>query len=378
MLALEILFWLAVGLLVYTHAGYPLLLLALSRRGARESPRQPSAVGGRPSVTLIVAAHDEEAVIGRWVESALALDYPAERLEVVVVCDGCSDDTAARARAAGAHRVVELERGGKVAALNAAVAEARGELLAFSDANAEFEPRSLSRLVDHFSEPEVGYVCGQVRFTVPDGSANQEGVYWRYEMAVREMESELGGITAGNGAINAIRREAYIELEPTRGQDISMPFELAKRGWRSVYEPTAIVDEPMAATIDAEFKRKRRMMAGAWNTLLRTSMLSPRGYRPLYALEIYSHRLLRYLSPLLHLLALVLNVALLGEGWFYAVTLGVQLLLLLMALLGGVLSWRPLQLARYYVSMMMSIAVGFWDFARRGVPSTWESVEGTR
>ena len=378
MVALEIIFWLVVALIVYTHVGYPLLLLVLSRRAARSPRARVAPAGGLPSVTLIVAAHDEEAVIKRWVESALGLDYPRERLAIVVVCDGCTDATAERARAAGVHRVIELERGGKVAALNVAAAETYGDVLAFSDANAVFEPRSLRELVAHFSAPEVGYVCGQVRFTATEGAANEEGLYWSYEMAVREMESELGGITAGNGAINAIRRDAYIPLEPTRGQDISMPFELAKRGWRSVYEPAAVVTEPMAPTIDAEFERKRRMMAGAWNTLLRTSMLSPRGYRPLYAVEIYSHRLLRYLSPLLHLLALALTVVLLGEGWIYVVALGVQLALLVMALLGSVVSWRPLQLARYYVSMMTSIAVGLWDFLRRGVPGTWESVEGTR
>jgi cellulose synthase/poly-beta-1,6-N-acetylglucosamine synthase-like glycosyltransferase len=378
MLALEIVFWLSVALVVYTHVGYPLLLVALSRRFARSSQVRVAPAGDLPTVTLIVAAHNEESVIERWVKSALGLDYPAARLRIIVVCDGCTDATAERAGAAGADRVIELERGGKVAALNAAAAEADSDVLAFSDANAVFEPRSLRELVVHFSEPEVGYVCGQVRFEATEGTANEEGLYWSYEMAVRKMESELGGITAGNGAINAVRRAAYLPLEPTRGQDISMPFELAKRGWRSVYEPAAMVNEPMAPTIDAEFRRKRRMMAGAWNTIFRTSLLSPRGYRPLYALEIYSHRLLRYVSPLLHLLILALNVVLLGEGWVYAVTLGAQVALLVTALLGRVVPWRPLQIARYYVSVTISIAVGLWDFLRRGVPGTWESVEGTR
>ena len=118
------------------------------------------------------------------------------------------------------------------------------------------------------------------------GAANQEGLYWRYEMAVRELESRLGGVTAGNGAINAVRRDAYLFLEPTRGQDISFPFELAKRGWRSVYAPEAVARERLAATIGGEFARKRRMMAGAWGTMLRHGLLSPRGYGPLYAFEI--------------------------------------------------------------------------------------------
>jgi cellulose synthase/poly-beta-1,6-N-acetylglucosamine synthase-like glycosyltransferase len=195
---------------------------------------------------------------------------------------------------------------------------------------------------------------------------------------VRGMESALGGITAGNGAINAVRREAFIELAPERGQDISLPFELAKRGWRSVYEPRARATEPMAATIEGEFRRKRRMMAGAWNAILRTRLLSPRGYSPMYALEIYSHRFLRYATPIVHLVALGTNIALIGSGTIYAVTLAVQLAFIAAALLARVLPWRPLLLARYYAAVTASSAVGLWDLLRHGVPRTWESVEGTR
>jgi cellulose synthase/poly-beta-1,6-N-acetylglucosamine synthase-like glycosyltransferase len=376
MIAVEVAFWIAVGLLVYTHVGYPLLLLALSR--GRRSMAAPPLADEPPRVTLIVAAHDEEEVIERWISGALVSDYPRDRLEIVVACDGCTDGTPSRARQAGAHRVLELERGGKVAALNAAVAEAGGEVLAFSDANALWEPDALRLLVARLGEPGAGYVCGQVTFTAPEGTENQEGLYWRYEMAVRGMESALGGITAGNGAINAVRREAFIELAPERGQDISLPFELAKRGWRSVYEPRARATEPMAATIEGEFRRKRRMMAGAWNAILRTRLLSPRGYSPMYALEIYSHRFLRYATPIVHLVALGTNIALIGSGTIYAVTLAVQLAFIAAALLARVLPWRPLLLARYYAAVTASSAVGLWDLLRHGVPRTWESVEGTR
>ena len=158
-----------------------------------------------------------------------------------------------------------------------------------------------------------GYVCGQLRLE-GEGGENQEGLYWRYEMAARALESRLAGVTAGNGAINAVRREAYIALEPTRGQDISLPYELTKRGWRAVFEPAAVAREPMAATLGSEFRRKRRMLAGAWATMLRHGMLSPRGYGPAYAFQILSHRGLRYLSPILHLVALGTNLALLGQG----------------------------------------------------------------
>ncbi len=196
-----------------------------------------------------------------------------------------------------------------------------GEVLAFSDANATWEPDALWRLVARFADPRTGYVCGQLRLE-GTGGENQEGLYWRYETAARALESRLAGVTAGNGAINAVRREAYIALDPTRGQDISLPYELTKRGWRAVFEPGAVAREPMASTLGSEFRRKRRMLAGAWATMLRHGMLSPRGYGPAYAFEILSHRALRYLSPLLHLIALGTNLALLGQGAIYVVGAG--------------------------------------------------------
>jgi cellulose synthase/poly-beta-1,6-N-acetylglucosamine synthase-like glycosyltransferase len=369
-------FWISAGLLVYTHVGYPLLLWLLARlRGAEEIVAE--AAEPLPSVSLIVAAHDEEAVIERKVREALTLDYPRERLEVIIASDGSTDRTVEIARAAGADLVLDLPRGGKVAALNAAVERARGDVLAFSDANSFWEPAALRRLVARLAAPRVGYVCGQVRFDA-DGAANEEGLYWRYEMAVRQLESRLGGVTAGNGAINAVRREAYLFLEPTRGQDISFPYELVKRGWRPVYAPEATARERLSATISGEFERKRRMMAGAWSTMLRHGLLSVRGYGPLFALEVFSHRLLRYASPLLHLVALGTNIALLGLGTIYVVTLAAQVGLLAAAALGMVFPARPLRVAHYYVAVTASSAAGLWDYLRRGVPRTWEKAEGTR
>jgi cellulose synthase/poly-beta-1,6-N-acetylglucosamine synthase-like glycosyltransferase len=369
-------FWVSVGLLIYTHLGYPIVLWLLVRlRAAEEVPLQPS--GPLPEVSLIVAAHNEEAVIERKVKDALGLDYPRERLEVIVASDGSTDRTVELARSSGADLVLDLPRGGKVAALNAAVERARGEVLAFSDANSFWAPEALRRLVARLRMPGVGYVCGQVRFDGA-GAANEEGLYWRYEMAVRELESRLAGVTGGNGAINALRRDAYLFLEPTRGQDISFPYELVKRGWRPVYAPEAKARERLAPTIGAEFHRKRRMMAGAWSTMLRHGLLSTRGYGPFYAFEVISHRLLRYASPLLHLVALATNLVLLGHGIIYAITLAAQLGLLAAAALGGTLPARVLRIARYYVAVTASSAVGLWDYLRHGVPCTWEKAGGTR
>jgi cellulose synthase/poly-beta-1,6-N-acetylglucosamine synthase-like glycosyltransferase len=322
-------------------------------------------------------------VIERKVHNALALRYPRERLQVIVACDGCSDDTARLARAAGADLVLELEREGKIRTQDAAVERAAGRIVAFSDANALWETDALAQLVEAFEDPRVGYACGQVRFVQGTGAAratNQEGLYWRYEMRVREGESRLSSITAGNGAIYATRREAYVVVDPVMGHDLSFPFNMVKRGWRAVYVPRARAVEKMVPSIEGELRRKRRMMSHTWPIVLRGGMLSPRGYTVGYALMMLSHRVLRYSTPLLHALALLANVALvaLDAGALYTVTLALQAALLIAATLGGSLRARPLLIARYYVLTTLSPALGLWDWLRRGTDAHWEAAEGTR
>jgi hypothetical protein len=220
-----------------------------------------------------------------------------------------------------------------------------------------------------------------VRFVQADaGGENQEGVYWRYELAVRALESRLSSITAGNGAIYATRRDSYIVVDPIMGHDLSFPFNIVKRGQRAVYVPGARAGEKMVPSILGEFQRKRRMMSHTWPIVLRGGMLSPRGYTPGYALMILSHRILRYSSAGLHLLALAANIAVvaLGGGPLYIVTLALQVALLLAAALAGVVRVRPFLIARYYALTTASLAAGFWDWLRHGTQSTWEAAEGTR
>jgi cellulose synthase/poly-beta-1,6-N-acetylglucosamine synthase-like glycosyltransferase len=370
---LEILFWASAALIVYTHAGYPLVLGLLS--GLRR-PRPRPELEELPRVSLIVSAYDEEDVIEAKVRNALGLDYPRDRLEVIVASDGSTDRTVERAEAAGADLVLDLPHGGKVRTQDRAVERASGELLAFSDANTTLAPDALRRLVEPFADPEVGYVCGRVGFEA--GSANQEGAYWRYEIAIRGLESRLAGVTAGNGGLYATRRESYIVVDPRMGHDLSFPFNMVKRGWRPVYEPRAEAREKTTPDNRAEGRRKRRMMSHMWPIVVRGGMLSPRGYGPLYAFQLLSHRLLRYATPFLHLIALGTNVALLGEGWVYSVTLAVQAALGLAALLAVVVPWRPFRLAQYYVLVTASILGGLYDWLRTGTAPGWEKAEGTR
>jgi cellulose synthase/poly-beta-1,6-N-acetylglucosamine synthase-like glycosyltransferase len=352
--------------LAWTQAGYALLLALLHRTRAKPVDAEPQT----PKVSLVVAAYAEEAVIAAKVRNALALDWPRDRLELIVAVDGGADAgadaTAAEAMSAGADVVLALPRGGKVRAQDEAVRRASGELLAFSDANSMWEPAALRALAAPFADPEVGYACGQVTFLNATGT-NQEGLYWRYEMWLRARESELQSVTAGNGAIYAVRPQAYFEGDPRVSHDLAFPFALVKRGWRCVYAPEARAVEKMVPSVEGEWRRKRRMMAHAWPAIATGGLADPRGYPPLYALMIASHRLLRYASPLLHVVLLLSSRRRL---------LAAQLALLAAAAVP--VRARPFLIARYYVLTTASIGFGLWDWLRHGTEASWDHAEGTR
>ena len=379
-----IVFWVAVALIVYAHLGYPVLLglLAWLRErapGARARSRPRLAQDDElPSVSVIVAAYAEQDVISDRVANIRALDYPDQLLELIVACDGSPDETAGRARSAGADVVLELPRGGKIRAQDAAVERARGDIVAFSDANVTWQPDALRRLVAPFADTRVGYVCGEVQLIDAATGSNQEGLYWRYELALRALESRVRSVTGGNGAIYATRREAYLVVDPIMGHDLSFPFNMVKRGWLALAVREAQASEKMVPTIEGEFARKRRMMSHTWPIVVRGGMLSPRGYDPLYALMIVSHRILRYLTPFLHVIALVASVALLDRGWVYVAAVVLQILVLLAAAVAGVAPSRATLLARYYVLTTASLAAGLWDWLVHGTSAGWEPAEGTR
>jgi cellulose synthase/poly-beta-1,6-N-acetylglucosamine synthase-like glycosyltransferase len=363
-IALKIAFWTAAGALVWTHLAYPLAARLFANLRTRPVRLDENA---RPSVALIVTAHNEESVIEQRVENLLAQDYPADRLELVVTSDASTDATDELAERAGA-RVIRNARGGKVAAQNSAVRQTTGEIVAFSDANSTWAPDALRRLVRNFSDPDIAYVCGRLNIQSEDGR-NKEGLYWRYELAIRADESRLDSVTGGNGSIYAVRRDDYVEVDPRFGHDLSLPYLMVQRGRRAVYEPEAHAFEKATATNEDEYRRKVRMFEHCWAIVVEGKML--RGLRPLYFLEVLSHRHLRYASGVLHLALLGLNLALLGCGTIYAITLGLQLGLLVAALVG-------VGIARYYVLVTWATVVALWNYARRGVPTTWEPAEGTR
>jgi cellulose synthase/poly-beta-1,6-N-acetylglucosamine synthase-like glycosyltransferase len=235
------------------------------------------------------------------------------------------------------------------------------DVVAFSDANATWAPDALRKLVRNLADPDVAYVCGRLRLETADGS-NKEGVYWRYELVTRDGESRLGSVTAGNGAVYALRRSDYAEVDPRFGHDLSLPYLMVQRGKRAVYEPEALASERPTPSNESEYRRKVRMFEHAWLIVLRGRML--RGQRPGYWIALVSHRHLRYASGLLHLILLASSIALFGHGSVYVVFLGLQLGLLAAALVG-------VGIARYYVLITWATVVALWNYLRRGVPATW-------
>jgi cellulose synthase/poly-beta-1,6-N-acetylglucosamine synthase-like glycosyltransferase len=363
------LFWGALGALAWTHVGYPLAAGALARVRRRPVARDASYA---PSVAVIVAAHDEEAVIERRLENLLALDYPADRLEVVVASDASSDRTNELVERVAAReprvRLIDCPRAGKVAAQDGAVRDTTSDVVAFSDANATWAPDALRKLVADLADPDVAYVCGALRLEDAAGG-NREGLYWRYELWLREQESRLGSITGGNGAIYALRRGDYVEVDPRWGHDLSLPYRMVQNGRRAVFEPEAHAFERPTPTNETEYARKVRMFEHCWEITLRGSLL--RRLPPGYLVSILSHRVLRYASGVLHLVLLGSSVVLVGAGWPYALALAGQL-----AVLAAFAARVPL--ARYYVYVAWATVQALWNYLRRGVPATWDAAEGTR
>jgi cellulose synthase/poly-beta-1,6-N-acetylglucosamine synthase-like glycosyltransferase len=370
-------FWGALGALVWTHVGYPAAMGVLARVRPRPVERDEDAT---PSVALVVSAHDEEDVIGRRVENLLALEYPREHLEIVVASDGSTDRTDEIVAEIAAReprvRLLRCPREGKVAAQHRAARETESEVLAFTDANTEWRPDALRKLVRNLADDEVGYVCGQLRLESPDG-ANLEGVYWRYEVWVRERESAASSITAGNGAIYAVRRAAYVEDDPKFGHDFGFPYLMEQNGLRAVYDPEAVAVEKPASEPEDEYGRKVRTIARSWGHLVTGRMFRPT--RPLYLFELISHRVLRYSSGLAHIALLLSNLALLRRAPFYRLFLALQLAWLALAAAGSArLSVPGARLAYYYYVVTKATVAGLIRYLRSGTPQMWDKAKGTR
>jgi len=384
--AMELLFWISAGVVVYAYAGYPVVLFLLAsawqmlqdlRYGLGRRERRRAAAGYTPSVTLIFSAHNEEAVIQDKIRNCLALDYPPEKLDVLVGCDGCDDRTAALVLGMYAPnvQVFEFPRSGKPLTLNRLVPLASGEIAVLSDANTQFAPDALRAMVRHFANPEVGCVSGELRLTAPEGGSQSEGLYWRFETFLKFLESRMNMMVGANGGIFAIRTALFTELPPgTIIDDFLISMRIRARGLRVVYDPEAIGREE-AATLSQEFRRRIRIGAGNLHALFHTwKMLSPTA--GLVAFSYWSHKILRWLVPLALPAALVAAI-LLAYRPVYAVFAALAIWFYVMAALGyalerGKVRIRVLSVPYHFFSLNLALLIGFLTFAFGRQNGAWK------
>jgi cellulose synthase/poly-beta-1,6-N-acetylglucosamine synthase-like glycosyltransferase len=379
---LSVAFWTCLALVVYTYFGYPLLIWALSR-GFGEFGSPPPGEDrdtDLPSVSLLIAAYNEEAEIRKSIESALALDYPAGKLEIVIASDGSSDATPAIVRRYAPRGVRLLdykERRGKAEVLNSAFTELKGDVVLLSDANTKIEPGALRRIVRWFRDPRVGVVCGKLVLRDGRGSRNADGLYWKYETFLKKCEGRLGGLLGANGGIYAIRRELHYPIPAdTIIDDFIIPLQAKLHtGCVIVHDSRAVAYEETPETIGAEFKRRSRIGAGGFQSIsMLWPLLHPRhGWT---AFTFLSHKLLRWLCPFSLIGLLACNLCLVGEP-FYRVALLAQFAFYLTAFAAmwlppGIRLLKPLRLTTMFAGMNVALLFGFARWLLGTQKAAWE------
>ncbi len=380
---LEAAFLGALALVAYTYVLFPLLVVAR----ARWRPRPPRTADITPPVSVIVAAHDEAAHIGDRLANLRALDYPPDRLEVVVASDGSTDgtDAIARERAWPGVRVLALPRVGKAAALEAAVAAATGEVLVFTDANTAFAPDAVRRLVRPLADPTVGGVAGDQRYrkaAALHAAGTGEAGYWSVDRWLKRLESDAGSTISATGAIYAIRRPLFQGVPAGVTDDFAVSTSVIAQGYRLVFAPDAVAYEPVAAGSGLEFGRKVRIMTrglrGVWE---RRALLDPRRHG-FYALQLLSHKVLRRLQVFPLLVVAVTGPLLWSTGWLYRAVTVAEVAGLTLALIGaagrdGAVGRRKLFSWPFYFCMVNLAALAAVSNLLRGTRiERWEPRRG--
>lgn len=367
-------FWVSFVALLYIYLGYPLAVWLLAALFGREPAKRPTT----PSVSLLIPAYNEAAHIEQKLRNSLALDYPKDRLEIVVASDGSTDATNAIAERFGGQgiRLLAFEHLGKAGMLSRAVPTLRGEIVVFSDTSSQLEPESLRALVESFADPKVGCVSGLYRVKASsDLRAQGEGLYWRYETFIKRQESQLHSILGAHGAFYAIRT-ALFDLEPSAiNDDYLIPMRIVARGYRAVYEPKAVSWELEAASVKGEFARRRRIAVGNCQQIVQLKgLLNPaRGW---VALSFFSHKVLRTLAPIFLVTLLMASFSLpqplAGVMW------GLQGALYLSAYLGYVCQQRGrmirwLSPPLYFCLGNLAMLAGLWRFCFERHRPAWEN-----
>jgi cellulose synthase/poly-beta-1,6-N-acetylglucosamine synthase-like glycosyltransferase len=372
-------FWGCLATLVYVYFGFPLLLLARGRLRPRPYRTGPET----PNVSVVIAARNEADVIAARLENLLALDYPRDRLEVLIASDGSDDGTneLVRRYVNGCVRLLELGRVGKAAALNEAVASARGDVLVFSDANSMFQPGAVRALVRPLADPRVGGVAGNqvyVSSDAGDASVVGEQQYWDFDRTLKLAQSAAGSVTGATGAIYAVRRPLFRPIRADVNDDLLTSLRVVAQGYRLVFEPDAVAYERIVESAGQTFSRRVRVMArGLRCVVVMRELLDPRRYG-FFSLQLLSHKLLMRTAVIPLALLAVSNALLWNQGLIYRLALIGQAVFYLLGTLGilladrGFARWKPFALPAYFSLINAAAAKAIWQLLRGERHERWE------
>ena len=313
-----LLFYISMIVVLYIYVGYPLIIGILAI--FRSKPARKS--NDTPSVSILIAAYNEETCIESTIKNKLELDYPMERMEIIVVSDGSEDRTdeiVDRYADQGVKLLRQEPRAGKTSALNMAVSQAKNDILVFSDANSWYEPQALRKLVSNFADPDVGYVTGKMVYTNADGTLVGDGcsAYMKYENFLRSMETRVGSVIGVDGGIDAVRKTAYRNMNPDQLPDFVLPLKVAEQGYRIVYEPEATLKEESLNTTSDEYKMRVRVTLRAYWALFDMRQLLFNTSQSLFVWQLWSHKVLRYLCFIFLICLYFSNLMLVPKGWFF-------------------------------------------------------------
>lgn len=373
-------FWTFAAILAYVYLLYPVVVRALAAVAGR--PVQRSS-GARPTVTVLITAYNEEKGIAAKIDNVLALDYPPESLDVIVVSDASSDGTDQAVRAYGSSRVQVLRvegRVGKTACQNAAVSHARGEIVVFTDATTHIRPDALAAMVEDLADGEVGCVAGLLIYQGKGENLTAAGgvSYWSYEVALRSAESELGTLIGVSGCLYAVRRSAYRPIAPGLISDFVIAMRMREQGLRTILEPRAICYEETLDRSAQELSMRVRVAVRSINALVGERRLLNPLIDPLFAWQLWSHKLLRYASPYCLLMTL-LSAAVLAASPFYRLAFLCQLLVLGAGVLGFILQLGARRLGvlskpYYFLLTNLASAIATIRYARGERMVTWNPI----
>lgn len=385
---LEWIFWISLGVVFYTYIGYALALTVLVKL-KQTFGKKPgySTEKYLPEVTLVVPSYNEADILEQKIQNCLALAYPKEKLKILFITDGSTDNSPAIiSRYPQIQLLHSPRRAGKSAAENRAIQHVETPFVVFCDANTELNPEAMQLMMQHYSDPRVGAVSGEKKVlqqSSESASGAGEGIYWKYESYLKRKDAELYSIVGAAGELISFRTELFESLEEdTILDDFVATLRIAARGYRVAYEPAAFAAELPSATTHDEMKRKIRICAGGWQAMRRLSfLLNPFRYGIL-SFQYISHRVLRWsLTPLLLLILLPLNVYLhVSSGHIYSVMLVIQLVFYVLSILGWLLESRKIRLKAFFVPYyftMMQVAVfaGFARFMKGSQRATWEKAQ---